>query len=379
MRFMRMPRRSVWPFDESFDQCRARDAFAFRPCAPRGEGGVIASGAMAEGGGARVPRAGDVLAGDRRALAAAITLFESTRDDDRAAAEGLLDTLLAHSGKTVRVGVSGAPGVGKSTFIEALGGRLVERGHRVAVLAVDPSSARSGGSILGDKTRMAGLARDERSFVRASPAGGTMGGVARRTRDAMIACEAAGFDVVLIETVGVGQSEIAVADMADLVMLLVQPGGGDELQGIKRGVVEIADLVVVAKADGALAEQAAHTQADFAAALALRGEEEPWTPRAMACSAVEGQGLDEVWAAVERYRAVMAQGGALEAKRAGQARAWLWREVEESLIAALRADRRLAPAASALEAQAAAGEMTPAAAARRIVARFLDRSAKDAG
>lgn len=339
---------------------------------------MVASGAMTKGGGARVPRAGDVLAGDRRALAAAITLFESTRDDDRAASEDLLDILLAHSGKAIRVGVSGAPGVGKSTFIEALGGHLVERGHRVAVLAIDPSSARSGGSILGDKTRMAGLARDERCFVRASPASGTLGGVARRTRDAMLACEAAGFDVVLIETVGVGQSEIAVADMADLVMLLVQPGGGDELQGIKRGVVEIADLVVVAKADGALAEQAAHTEADFAAALALRGGEGPWTPRAMACSAVEGRGLDAIWAAVERYRAIMARGGALEAKRAGQARAWLWREVEESLIAALRADRRLAPAAAALEAQAAAGEMAPAAAARRIVARFLARKAEDA-
>ena len=326
-----------------------------------------------------IPRVDDILAGDRRALATAITLIESTRDDDRPAAEALLRALLAHPGKAIRIGISGAPGVGKSTFIEAFGERVIEGGRRIAVLAIDPSSTWSGGSILGDKTRMAGLARRKGSFIRASPTGGTLGGVARRTRDAMLVCEAAGFDIVMVETVGVGQSEVAVSDMVDLFMLLVQPGAGDELQGIKRGVVERADMVVVTKADGALADQAAHAEADFGSALALLGRRGPWAPCVMTCSAREGHGLDEVWAAIERYRATMMRGGALEAKRAGQAKAWLWREVEESLIAALRADRRLAPTAATLEAAVAANELTPGAAARRIVDSFVGRRAPEGG
>jgi LAO/AO transport system kinase len=321
----------------------------------------------------RVPRVDDILAGDRRALATAITLIESTRPDDRAAAEDLLRTFLAHSGKAVRIGISGAPGVGKSTFIEAFGMRVIGHGHRIAVLAVDPSSTRSGGSILGDKTRMAELARSERSFIRASPAGGTLGGVARRTRDAMLACEAAGFDIVLVETVGVGQSEVAVADMVDLFMLLVQPGGGDELQGIKRGVVELADLVVVTKADGALKEQAGHTEADFKSALSLLGGSGPWQPRVMTCSALEGRGLDEIWAAIESHRVALGTEGALAAKRTGQAKASMWREVEEALVATLRADDRLAGATAELERAVAAGEMTPGVAARQIVEAFLAR------
>ena len=321
----------------------------------------------------RVPTVVDILAGDRRALAAAITLIESTREEDREPAEALLQALLPHAGKAVRLGISGAPGVGKSTFIEAFGTRAIAAGRRLAVLAIDPSSERSGGSILGDKIRMPELARSEKSFVRASPAGGTLGGVARRTRDAMIACEAAGFDLVMVETVGVGQSEAAVADMVDLFMLLVQPGAGDELQGIKRGVVERADIVVVTKADGALEGPAAHAKADFEAALSLHSGEGPWTPCVIACSSVEGHGLDEIADAVERHRAAMAEAGALEAKRAAQASAWLWREVEASLIAALRADERLAPAVEALEAEVTAQALTPTAAAHRIVRRILAR------
>ena len=321
----------------------------------------------------QAPPVVDILAGDRRALATAITLIESTREEDRAAAEDLLQALLPHAGKSVRLGISGAPGVGKSTFIEAFGTRAIAASRRIAVLAIDPSSERSGGSILGDKTRMPELARSDQSFVRASPTGGTLGGVARRTRDVMLACEAAGFDLVMVETVGVGQSEAAVADMTDLYMLLVQPGAGDELQGIKRGVMERADIVVVTKADGALEGPAAHAKADFEAALMLHAGEGPWTPCVIACSSVEGTGLDEIADTVERYRATMAEAGALEAKRAAQAGAWLWREVEDSLVAALHADERLAPAVAALEAEVTAQTLTPGAAARRIVQRLLNR------
>ena len=321
----------------------------------------------------QAPPVADILAGDRWALATAITLIESTREEDRAVAEDLLQALLPHAGKAVRLGISGAPGVGKSTFIEAFGTRAIAAGRRLAVLAIDPSSERSGGSILGDKTRMPELARSEKSFVRASPTGGTLGGVARRTRDVMLACEAAGFDLVMVETVGVGQSEAAVADMTDLTMLLVQPGAGDELQGIKRGVMERADIVVVTKADGVLEGPAAHAKADFEAALMLHAGEGPWTPCVIACSSVEGTGLDEIADAVERHRTAMAKDGALEAKRAAQAGAWLWREVEDSLVAALHADERLAPAVAALEAEVTAQTLTPGAAARRIVDRLLNR------
>ena len=323
----------------------------------------------------RGPPVDDILAGDRRALAAAITLIESTREEDREPAEDLLQALLPHAGKAVRLGISGAPGVGKSTFIEAFGTRAIAAGRRLAVLAIDPSSERSGGSILGDKTRMSELARSEKSFIRATPASGTLGGVARRTRDAMIACEAAGFDLVMVETVGVGQSEAAVADMTDLYMLLVQPGAGDELQGIKRGVMERADIVVVTKADGALEGPAAHAKADFEAALSLHAGEGPWTPCVIACSSLDGTGLDEIADAVERHRTAMAKAGALEARRAAQAGAWLWREVEDSLVAALHADERLVPAVAALEAEVAAQTLTPSAAARRIVRRLLERDA----
>jgi LAO/AO transport system kinase len=312
-----------------------------------------------------------VVGGDRRALARAITLVESTRSDHREQAEALLAEVLPHVGNAVRVGISGAPGAGKSTFIEALGGHLVEHDHRVAVLAVDPSSTRSGGSILGDKTRMEELTRSPRAFVRPSPTGGTLGGVARRTREALLLCEAAGFDVVLVETVGVGQSEVKVAAMVDLFLVLVAPGGGDELQGLKRGIMELADLVVVNKADGDLAATAAHTAADYAAALHLvRPRLAAWDPRVLTCSSLLGQGIPEVWDAVEEFRGGVAD--LLPALRADQSREWMWSEVTDSLLEALAADATAGALARGLETDVAAGAITPTAAARAVVAALLD-------
>jgi GTPase len=312
-----------------------------------------------------------VIEGDRRALARAITLVESTRADHRADAEALLAEVLPHAGTAIRVGISGAPGAGKSTFIEALGGHLVANGHRVAVLAVDPSSTRSGGSILGDKTRMEQLTRSPDAFVRPSPTGGTLGGVARRTREAMLLCEAAGFDVVLVETVGVGQSEVKVAAMVDLFLVLVAPGGGDELQGLKRGIMELADLVVVNKADGDLAATAAHTAADYAAALHLvRPRITTWTPRVLTCSALLGEGIPQVWTAVDEFRVAVAP--ALRDLRADQNRDWMWSEVTDSLLDALAADHETAALARRLEAEVAAGTTTPTTAARAVVRAFLD-------
>src|SRR5215470_12243740 len=260
-----------------------------------------------------------VIAGDRRALARAITLIESTRADHRAEAAALLDKLLPAAGKSIRLGISGAPGVGKSTFIEAFGLYVIGQGHRVAVLAVDPSSKIGGGSILGDKTRMAELARHDDAFVRPSPAGETLGGVARRTRDAIVAVEAAGFDVVVVETVGVGQSETAVADMVDMFLLILQPGGGDDLQGMKRGIVELADLILVNKADGDLAALAGRTAADYQNAIRLLRAPTPgWTPMVRQCSALTGSGIAEVWNAVEQFRQTMNKGDRLQDRRSGQ-------------------------------------------------------------
>jgi len=311
-----------------------------------------------------------VVEGDRRALARAITLVESTRADHRADAEALLAEVLPQVGGAVRVGISGAPGAGKSTFIEALGRHLVERDQRVAVLAVDPSSTRSGGSILGDKTRMEQLTRSPLAFVRPSPTGGTLGGVARRTREAMLLCEAAGSDVVLVETVGVGQSEVKVAAMVDLFLVLVAPGGGDELQGLKRGIMELADLVVVNKADGDLAAIAAHTAADYAAALHLvRPRLATWSPRVITCSALTGDGVSAVWGAVEEFWiAVAADRPAL---RAAQSRDWMWSEVTDSLLDALAADAATATLLQRLERDVTAGTLTPTSAARTAVQAFL--------
>jgi len=316
-----------------------------------------------------------VLAGDRRALARAITLIESTRADHRQRAAALLARLLPASGKAVRLGISGVPGVGKSTFIEAFGQHLIGLGHRVAVLAVDPSSKRSGGSILGDKTRMEDLARNAQAFIRPSPTGGGLGGVARRTREAMLTCEAAGFDVVLVETVGVGQSETAVADMVDMFVLLLLPGGGDELQGMKRGIVELADLLLVNKADGELAPAARRIATDYRSALTLLRPPSPaWTPEVALCSALTGQGIAEAWQTVERYMAALGARGEIAARRARQARDWMWNEVSESLLAALKADPGTARRAARLEARVAAGEITPTAAAQALLEAFLGRA-----
>ncbi len=312
--------------------------------------------------------------GERTALARAITLVESSRPDHRQAAQELLTLLLPDTGRAIRLGLSGAPGVGKSTFTEAFGTLITSQGHKVAVLAIDPSSARSGGSILGDKTRMELLARDPNAFIRPSPAGRTLGGVARRTREAMLLVEAAGYDVVLVETVGVGQSETAVSDMVDMFLLLLSPGGGDELQGIKRGIMELADLVVVNKADGDLVPAAKRAAAEYAAALHLMRPKSPhWTPEVRLASALKGEGLAEVWDAVRRHRAALAGSGELDRVRASQSKAWMWTEVREGLFAALKANREAARLIPSLEAEVEAGRTTPTAAARRLLATVLGK------
>ena len=321
-----------------------------------------------------------VRSGDRRALAQAITLIESTRRDHRALAEALLGDLLPHTGRSVRLGISGVPGAGKSTFIEALGLHVIAGGHRVAVLAVDPSSPISGGSILGDKTRMVALAQHADAFIRPSPTAGTLGGVARRTREAVLACEAAGFDVVIVETVGVGQSEVAVADLVDVFALLLAPGAGDELQGIKRGIVELADLVVVNKADGDMAAAAEQVRRDYASALGLLRPSSPhWSPRVLKCSALEGKGIAEAWSAVEAYRAAPGMAGEIAGRRRRQARAWMWSEVNETLMTRLRADPRVNRLVAAQEDAVARGEVTPAEAARAILGAFLEERGRTGG
>jgi LAO/AO transport system kinase len=312
-----------------------------------------------------------VRAGDRRSLARAITLVESTRPDHRDEAAALLDELMPATGEATRAGVSGAPGAGKSTFIEALGLHLVDAGHNVAVLAVDPSSSRGGGSILGDKTRMEQLSRSPHAFIRPSPSKGTLGGVARRTREALLVCEAAGFDVVLVETVGVGQSEVAVAGMVDAFLLLLAPGAGDELQGVKRGIVELADLVVVNKADGALADLARQTAADYGHALhLLRPRTDGWAARVVSCSALEGAGIGDVWSAIVEFMAAAQASGSLTRRRGEQARDWMWSEVSETLLERLRSDSSVRAELGALEADVIAGKISPAAAARRLLDRF---------
>ena len=315
-----------------------------------------------------------VLAGERRALARAITLVESTRADHRVAARELLEHLAPHAGGSFRVGISGAPGVGKSTFIEALGRRAIEAGRRVAVLAVDPSSRLSGGAVLGDKTRMPELARDPAAFIRPSPAGDSLGGVARRTRESVLVCECAGYDLVLVETVGVGQSEVAVAGMTDLLALLLLPGAGDALQGIKRGIVELADLLVVNKADGEQRPGAERAVTEYANALSLLRPRTPgWQVPVLACSSVEGAGLEEVWETLERFRSKQQESGRLAARRAEQARDWLGTELREGLAAALRADARLRGLLPELEAAVEAGDLPPTVAAERALEAFLGR------
>lgn len=315
-----------------------------------------------------------VRAGERRALARAITLVESTRPDHRAQAVEVLEELMKSTGESIRLGISGAPGVGKSTFIEALGGYVIGQGHRVAVLAVDPSSTVSGGSILADKTRMELLNRRQEAFIRPSPAGRTLGGVARRTREALLLCEAAGFDVILVETVGVGQSETMVADLTDLLLLLLQPGGGDELQGMKRGIVELADLVVVNKADGELLAAAGRTASDYAHALSLlRRRSSDWAVPVDTCSALTGEGIEGVWGHVQEYRRLNETNGELAARRAAQAQSWLWSETSEELLATLRDDPRVREELPSLEEAVREGVIPPTRAAQRLLEVFLGK------
>ena len=310
----------------------------------------------------------DVVAGDRRALARAITLVESTRTDHRAEAVALLNELLPHAGGARRVGISGAPGAGKSTLIDALGSHLVEAGHEVAVLAVDPSSARSGGSVLGDKTRMSSLARSPNAYIRPSPSGGTLGGVARRTGESLLVCEAAGFDVVLVETVGVGQSETEVDAIVDVFVLLVAPGGGDELQGIKRGITEMADIVVVTKADGDLAASARHVAAEYQRALMLlRRQHDEWEPTVVLTSGITGDGVADVADAIGRHHEALDATGSLARRRAAQATRALWAELQDRLVARFREDPGLQSRVHTLEADVAAGRIVPAAAVEQLL------------
>jgi LAO/AO transport system kinase len=308
-----------------------------------------------------------VRAGDRAALARAITLVESTKAADQRAAQSLIRAILPVTGKARRVGITGVPGVGKSTFIENLGLNLTRAGHKVAVLAIDPSSAVTGGSILGDKTRMQRLSAEPNAFIRPSPASGTLGGVARATREAMLLCEAAGFDIVLIETVGVGQSEALVAQMVDLVVLLLLPGAGDELQGIKKGLLELADIVVVNKADGEMRDAAIAAQRDYHAALKLVAG----APQdVLLASGLTNEGLDKVWAAIEA-RLTKAQGsGTFEERRAQQGVSWMWAQIEDGLKAALLADPAMRARLKSLEKSVRQGRETPTAAAAEILASF---------
>jgi len=314
-----------------------------------------------------------IRAGERRALAQGITLVESSRPADQAEAEALLARLLPASGRAIRLGISGTPGVGKSSFIERFGMYLIGRGHRVAVLAIDPSSQISGGSILGDKTRMETLARQPQAFIRPTPAGQSLGGVARRTREAMVLVEAAGFDVVLVETVGVGQSETTVAQMVDMFLLLLAPGGGDDLQGIKRGIMELADLVIINKADGDLLPAAKLAQADYHAALHLmRARHAGWHPQVLLVSALRNEGIDEVWRQIGAFRSVLEADGSFITQRRTQAQSWLQREIHDGLWDWLHADPRVQELLPELKQAVDAERLTPAAAARRLLARLRE-------
>nr|WP_279343658.1 methylmalonyl Co-A mutase-associated GTPase MeaB [Variovorax terrae] len=318
---------------------------------------------------------GDAAA-QRRAMAKAITLLESTRADHRAQADALLTALLPHAGRSFRLGISGVPGVGKSTFIEALGLHLIGQGHRVAVLTIDPSSTVSGGSILGDKTRMEKLSVNERAYIRPSPSSGTLGGVAEKTREAMLVCEAAGYDVVIVETVGVGQSETAVAGMTDMFVLMQLPNAGDDLQAIKKGVMELADLVVINKAD-LDADAATRAQAQITSALRLFGlhghpshahhDETIWHPQVIQLSALHGVGVDAFWLAVTQFRQLQTGNGRLDARRQHQALAWMWERIDAGLKQAFRQDPRVRELLPLLTAEVSQGRMAASTAARNLL------------
>lgn len=316
-------------------------------------------------------RARALRRGDRRALAKAITLLESTRAEHAEEGRALLEALVHDTGGGVRVGLTGPPGVGKSTFVEALGLELIEAGHRVAVLAVDPTSPVSRGSILGDKTRMPRLAQREEAFIRPSPSGGSLGGVAQRTREALLLCEAAGFDVVIVETVGIGQSEVAVRSMVDFFAVMLQPGAGDSLQGLKKGVLELADALVVSKADGEQKALAERTRVEHVHALQLlRSPSESWETPVLAVSGRSGEGVQGFWETVLEHRRTLEASGELEARRREQAREWMWALAREGLERAFREHPGVAERIPRVEREVTEAETTPAAAARALLEAF---------
>ena len=311
--------------------------------------------------------ASGIRAGDRATLARAITLIESKRADHRAQAHKLVQELLPHTGKAVRLGLTGAPGAGKSTLIDALGNMLTAQNHKVAVLAVDPSSSRSGGSILGDKTRMARLAVDPHAFIRPSPSSGTLGGVAAKTRETMLLCEAAGFAVIVVETVGVGQSETAVADMTDFFLLLMVAGAGDELQGLKKGVVELADMIAVNKADDENVARARAAASEFRSALNIHAPRSPtWQPPVLTCSAKTGNGIADLWANVLAHRDKTSATGELAERRRSQQIKWMWTLLEERMMTKLRSDPAVRAKLRQAEAAVAAGTLAPTLAVEQI-------------
>ena len=315
----------------------------------------------------KTPTAAEIRSGNRAALARAITLIESRRADHQALARDLVQALLPATGKAYRVGITGSPGVGKSTTIDTLGMYLIEQGHRVAVLAVDPSSARTGGSILGDKTRMARLANDDRAFIRPSPSSGTLGGVAAKTREAMMLCEAAGFDVVLVETDGVGQSETAVCDMTDIFLALMLPGAGDELQGIKKGLVELADMIAINKADGDNIKRATSAAASYRAALKiLTPRSQHWFPPVLTYSGLTGAGIPDLWQKIVEHRTAMNASGEFARRRSAQQVKWMWAMFEDRLKARLRSDPAVRARVKQIEARVADGRTSPALAADQI-------------
>lgn len=309
-----------------------------------------------------------IARGDRGELSRAITLAESRRPDDQEEAQDLIAGLLPRTGKAVRVGITGVPGAGKSTMIEALGLDLIERGHKVAVLVIDPTSVRTGGSILGDKTRMNRLSAEPNAYIRPSPSGGVLGGVARKTREAMLLCEAAGFDVIIVESVGVGQSEAELAEMVDCLMLLLVPGAGDELQGIKRGIMELADVIVVNKADGDRLHLAKRARGDYRHALRMLPPSTPgWETPVQIASAAEGVGLAEVWESVEKHRILLVESGLLEERRRLQTERWLDAMIEEAVLAAVHRRAGVEEAISQARVDVDGGKVTVPQATRRVI------------
>ena len=313
------------------------------------------------------PSAEAILSGDRRALAKAITLVESARPQDRKASQDLLNELLPHTGNSIRIGITGVPGVGKSTFIESFGQTVIGNGKKVAVLAVDPSSPVAGGSILGDKTRMEQLSRETNAFIRPSPAGKALGGVALKTRESMLLCEAAGFDVVVVETVGVGQSEHQVGSMVDFFLILLLPGGGDELQGIKKGILELADAILINKADGESENLANKTRLHYQSALSLLTQSGFWSPEVRTCSALERSGITEAWDMVRRFHDEALAAGHLASMRSEQNLQWMWQLTDQLLRQQITDHPTLTTRLSAIEAEVGAATLTPLSAAQRII------------